>query len=181
VRLIALLLLWPILACGEEVRLPFKPPNEYSDGSPIDPADFTLFELRCVDFTPPGGLPEFCPAFPTLVYGDAREAVIDVDVPDSGGVACFDGRAFTAVYVSDWGPDVCTRFDPVLPPIVTVQSTAYELQTGWISPKLVKVGSVPLGVVCGDYIFDRYYVIPSARVKFTGKKYKGGTLLGVCK
>lgn len=173
-RLIAVLLLWPVLALAESVVLPFIAPTERTDGTPIDPAELTLFQFRCVDFTPPTGISQPCDSTVVAVGGSSRQATVILTVPNSGGYACFDGRAFMGDQVIDWGDDVCTTFPAAA--VSTVSKLVYEKQ----GRRFPVVGSVALGVPCGAKVTS-YYALPRNAVTVTSRKYRGGTPLGVCK
>ena len=93
----------------------FEPPTTYTNGSPLPASDITVYDLRCVGFTPTGKPAETCAANPVLIPGTAKSGEMIVAVPVEGGEACFTATTKTAL--SDSVPSVpsCKVFPPIPP------------------------------------------------------------------
>lgn len=81
-------------------------------------------------------------------------------------------------------PKTIIAAPPEAPVIVTVQQTAYEMQPGmWWGVKMVNVGKVEVGVVCGEPLAGNpaYATLTPEQVTLSpNDKYLGGTLYGRC-
>jgi hypothetical protein len=100
------------------------------------------------------------------------------------GTYCF--RAFTLSGALVSGPsNVGSKVIPDSPPnppvLTTITAVAYEVRGGSANRRMVAVGSVALGEVCGKpWVRDgRYARLQPAQVTITGR-YLGGRLFGVC-
>lgn len=175
----AFLLIGFISIAGAEVAtLAFKSPTQRTDGTALNVTEIARFDFRCVDFRPTGGAFGPCNSAPVYLLNYAATMVnITVNVPATGGDACFDGMATLKDGAkSEWGNDVCTTYPPAPPPPVTVSKLVYEKQ----GQRFNVVGSVALGVACGTKI-GSYFALARNVVTITSRKYRNGTPLGVCK
>jgi hypothetical protein len=168
----------------ESATLSFTPPTERIDGTTLAPGELTRFEFRCVEFIPSGGVAQPCMSETVVVFPGVTTATVLFQVPDAGGAACFEGRAFAGDLVSGWSADVCKDYAPTVPPkpptIVTVSTVAYELQKKTFGPRFVQIGTIKLGVPCRAMLVTPYWEVPKSEVKITKGNYKGGVTAGKC-
>jgi hypothetical protein len=162
----------------------FIPPTERIDGTLLASGELTRFEFRCVEFIPSGGAAQPCMSETVVVLPGVNQATVLFQVPDAGGAACFEGRAFAGDLVSGWSADVCKDYAPTAPPqpptIVTIATTAYELQKKISGPRFVQIGTIKLGVPCGTLLMKPYWQVPKSEVRITKGNYKGGVTAGKC-
>lgn len=183
--LIGLMFLYSLRAEAGTASLSWTAPTTKADGSPLtDLASYSVEWGTCSSgaFGSPIGAKSL-PATTTTT-------VIDPLAPGDYAFRVKAVRAVTAsVNAPPSGPSnvVCKTVPvdsvPPNPPVLqTVTTVAYELRNNWFTgPRMVAVGSVALGEVCGKpWVRDTSYARLTASQVALGRKYRGGRLYGSC-
>lgn len=169
------LLSLPATVNADTGTISYTPPTAYTNGTALPASQISGFDAQCISFTPTGGTSGTCSFTPASVAGTATSITITVNVPSSGGSACFQVRAKTTNgQVSSWADgDKCKVFTPLVPNppgnvtvavVVTINVVpAYKILADGTRSQAV-AGFVPLGKPCVGSIVFIYRGKPYRRV-----------------